>query len=721
MQLSRELAAVTSSLPPDSIDFRWLKQAYDEHAHLKTHDRELVPIIEDTIVYAGETTSRGTGKAPFPFLYFWPNSLWPIYSLSFFGWNGQKTWKALVLQDSQELKLLKNSKVRFILFNRSRCVSAIEIDFPTVPLRLWALIKNAPQRSPFIGAAAEAKAYAICNSGQGMPKGSQGLLARGWATRINEQAQRALDYYRDHGRQIVEERPLLKETVFAEVLGDSEEPLAALYRYFQEAFWQRHENPFTIFREIEEMDELGAVYHYELSGLLARMAWFSSVGTANGLQIPSIGMDGAVQHTEIRVQQLREKCHGFWDRLSFEFPILYREVLGGDNCPMDLPTFLKESPIYEGSLDEGEQLYDDLLAEACTLQQWTIPFGAYVSLHAGSVEAVRLHQVGSEVACLLTNAAGEYLTIWINPADGSCKFEIDWCTYGLNVGKILESGVHNSTLKSRDEDDRLQEVSARLLLGIRILLAAIIRDFWVVEVREGVFGASRVTRKGPGLGSDKKKDRVIYLPRIKYVCDAKKFSNSLDHSTRRPHFVSGHLRKALKASKIQLVHAKRYGIVVPKGFTFVKPHRRGDEAQEKTYRSRSALACLQALDSSSPEDRPDDWFGFEVRVKQWLAQNGYQVEHISANTRADGGVDIQASKGDEYLLVQCKYWHRQKIKPNIIREMIGTLHSFPEGARGVIVTSSMLTGGAKELAIQNQIQFIEMVNFKIPLQHPIQS
>ena len=98
-------------------------------------------------------------------------------------------------------------------------------------------------------------------------------------------------------------------------------------------------------------------------------------------------------------------------------------------------------------------------------------------------------------------------------------------------------------------------------------------------------------------------------------------------------------------------------------------------------------------------------------MKKWLTTSGYDVVHISGNKNGDGGVDIQASRDDEHLLVQCKYWLTEKVGPNIVREMMGTLKTYPEGSRGVIVTANELTEGARTLAIDNGIQFIERANF----------
>jgi len=194
--------------------------------------------------------------------------------------------------------------------------------------------------------------------------------------------------------------------------------------------------------------------------------------------------------------------------------------------------------------------------------------------------------------------------------------------------------------------------------------------------------------------------------------------DQLNLKARAPHFVVGHLRKAVHASQDQILLARSHGIIVPEGFTFIRPHRRGDAAQERIYRSRSALQCLQALKPVSTSTH-DSWFTFELRVIEWLSANGFHVEHLAASRNGDGGVDIQASKGSEHLLVQCKYWHARNIGPNVIREMLGTLQTFPQGSKGVIVTSSELTPATKALAIGHGIQFIERVNFAHGIQRDL--
>jgi hypothetical protein len=353
-------------------------------------------------------------------------------------------------------------------------------------------------------------------------------------------------------------------------------------------------------------------------------------------------------------------------------------------------------PAYEGEVTKGEQFVKDLFAEATSMKQWTIPFGAYVQLDVGDFQAVKLYEIGSDIACIFVNPEGNYYQAWVNPSEQTVRL-------------TQEFRIANAAgLAGKDMD-----WVARLKLGMSILLAAIIRDFWVVEERETTFGVSRVPKKGtPILGADKGKPVIVYLPRIRYVPDIKHAGDQLDLVKRRPHFVVGHLRRALNASEEQIQLARRYGITVPEGFTFVRPHNRGDKAAERIYRSRSALNCIRALDLPGIINKQRDaWFTYELNVKKWLTANGYEVEHLAASKNGDGGVDIQAFKGDEHLLVQCKYRQKTRIGPGIIREMMGVLQTFPKGAKAVIVTSSELTPGSRNLALENGIQFIENVDF----------
>ncbi len=120
------------------------------------------------------------------------------------------------------------------------------------------------------------------------------------------------------------------------------------------------------------------------------------------------------------------------------------------------------------------------------------------------------------------------------------------------------------------------------------LIAAIIRDFLVCEEKESFYSG-----KGHAKKSGKKASLVVrYLPRfrIRYIG-----VRQPEYTSRRSevigHHVSGHLRQCRMPSPAQLVLARQFGIPVPDGFTFVRPHDRGGSSKV-LYRSRSALQML---------------------------------------------------------------------------------------------------------------------------------
>jgi len=431
--------------------------------------------------------------------------------------------------------------------------------------------------------------------------------------------------------------------------------------------------------------------------------------TNRGTQYFSLGPDGRIDRIEVDVDILGMKVEAFWNRLAFSLPLYHAQLFGKVNCPADPEEYWNSMPWYEGDLGEGWDFTKSLLAEASAMKQRTIPFGAYVQLEIGNVKAAKLYEVGADVICVLVNHAGEYTFVWIKPLDEKFTYENE-----MILGFI--SGRRVANLGKRME---FEEAMDRFHLAISIPLAAIIRAFWVVEDRQSIFGVARNTKKAARLLSDRAEPSIVYLPRIRYIRDIEKLAAPLHLESRRAHFVTGHLRKALKANKNQIILAQRFGVVVPAGFTFVRPHQRGERARDIIYRSRSALQCIRALRPVGSGDEKDAWFSFEVNVAEWLKNNGFEVEHISGSRNGDGGVDIQARKRDEILVIQCKYWHRTKVGPSTVRELIGTLADFPEGTKGVIVTSAELTSGAKEAAIHAGIQFLENVDFACQLREKL--
>jgi len=127
----------------------------------------------------------------------------------------------------------------------------------------------------------------------------------------------------------------------------------------------------------------------------------------------------------------------------------------------------------------------------------------------------------------------------------------------------------------------------------------------------------------------------VGLPRIKYVRTLSEDKVSeLDYKVRAPHWVREHIRKSSNPSEERLSVARRLGIFVPEGFTFVRGHRRGDKAAEVIYRSVSALRCFGMVKNQN-ESGKDTWFQFERQTAAWLNGNGYEIEQIAGSRRGD--------------------------------------------------------------------------------------
>ena len=62
-----------------------------------------------------------------------------------------------------------------------------------------------------------------------------------------------------------------------------------------------------------------------------------------------------------------------------------------------------------------------------------------------------------------------------------------------------------------------------------------------------------------------------------------------------PHIISGHFRKlpeTWNVSEQAKKHAEEFGLKLTDSYTFVRPHKRGEIHQMRTYRSRSAFELI---------------------------------------------------------------------------------------------------------------------------------
>src|SRR5439155_3396651 len=232
--------------------------------------------------------------------------------------------------------------------------------------------------------------------------------------------------------------------------------------------------------------------------------------TEFGLRLPSHDFENNFERVPLDPELMGSKAEHFWPRLPWDFLSFYREVVGASNCPVEPSTFFKEVPLFQGDLGEAQRLVDNLLAEAVDLKQGTIPPGAYHPIGQGSnLLAVKMFELGAEVAAGFADTKGDFFLATCNPRGRAIRVigpEYEHL-YRMECAKAQPRGEIDDRKPSSETVDRLQarvdETLERFEMGIKLFLATLIRDFWVVEERESVFGTASLVKRVPKLRADR--------------------------------------------------------------------------------------------------------------------------------------------------------------------------------------------------------------------------
>lgn len=336
----------------------------------------------------------------------------------------------------------------------------------------------------------------------------------------------------------------------------------------------------------------------------------------------------------------------------------------------------------EGSIADAEAKIQTLLQEAQVARQWSIPWGARVDLRFGPFVGLKIFESEGEFSCHFVDEHDRYFHVAI----------------GLYSRPPNAATTH--LLRSLPDDGGEVEWNRDAEVSLKLIAAAIVRDFLVVEERESVFSARAMKRRIRG----REVRTIIYLPRVRYITPRpERLSADRDSCTHTPHQVAAHLRRSENASTAQRFLAQRYGMSIPEGFTFVRPHERGNLAEEariQVYRSKSASKMIFNELLTAPNGSRPKWFEFERDCARMLSGRGMRVAHQAARRDGDGGVDLFAVDADgKSWIVQCKCWasHRP-VGPDVIRELEGAIRLADKGSssrsRGIVITTSTFTARA---------------------------
>lgn len=122
-------------------------------------------------------------------------------------------------------------------------------------------------------------------------------------------------------------------------------------------------------------------------------------------------------------------------------------------------------------------------------------------------------------------------------------------------------------------------------------------------------------------------------------------------------------------------------------------------------RKRQGLVAEVAANADGAALRSMSWRDFELLVGEAFRLRGYTVTETGGGG-ADGGIDLQLTRGGETFLVQCKQWKAYKVSVNVVRELYGVMAA-QGAAGGFVVTSGVFTADARSFAQGRNIELID--------------
>jgi len=120
---------------------------------------------------------------------------------------------------------------------------------------------------------------------------------------------------------------------------------------------------------------------------------------------------------------------------------------------------------------------------------------------------------------------------------------------------------------------------------------------------------------------------------------------------------------------------------------------------------RQGLVAEVAASADGAALRSMSWRDFELLVGEAFRLRGYTVTETGGGG-ADGGIDLQLTRGGETFLVQCKQWKAYKVSVNVVRELYGAMAA-QGAAGGFVVTSGVFTAEARSFVRGHNIELID--------------
>ena len=276
---------------------------------------------------------------------------------------------------------------------------------------------------------------------------------------------------------------------------------------------------------------------------------------------------------ELKPRDFPQSCEpeNYWSRVPNHIPFGWGNLIDASDFPFDPKSWTERIERLPAADDVEEALAAgyNLLDEARENRTGTIPPRAMVEL-----------------------AIGPFIGFEITERSNEIDF-VFWTGDGCFATGSIESGKRKHSFPIPERIEGIDEgLKIRIDAGMFLLLCAVVRDFCVVENREHVFDHRLDQSRTPRKPTNNEEPRVVYLPRVKYRNrpNVKDCNSQLSLEEKSLHSVRAHLRRVANASEHQFVLARRYGVDIPEGYTFVSPHKRGKKKRDVIYRSRSATS-----------------------------------------------------------------------------------------------------------------------------------
>ena len=143
-----------------------------------------------------------------------------------------------------------------------------------------------------------------------------------------------------------------------------------------------------------------------------------------------------------------------------------------------------------------------------------------------------------------------------------------------------------------------------------------------------------------------------------------------------------------------------------------------EEWQSLSVSEKNQLALNRYVDSRN-KTKWQIGRDYELYVGYFYEKKGYKVEYTGSYLRLeDMGRDLIARKYKNPLIIQCKYWSKEKqIHEKHIFQLYGSVvcynieHAKEEKAKGLFITNTVLSDTAMKVAEQLKIKVID--NFEI--------